>query len=97
MARSNKNIVINGFSGQLGHIILKNYSGRTVMGVTPNMASVKKSELQLSYEAMFKKAVAFAQSIINDPVKKKAYQKTLRKGKSVYHAVIKEYMMKNKI
>ena len=97
MSRTNSNIIVRGFSGRLDHIVLKNYSYGTVMGKMPNMSSVKKSELQLSYERLFKKAVFYAKSIIEDPVQKKAYQKTLRKGKSVYHAAIKEYLRKNKV
>jgi len=44
----------------------------------------------------FAKAVVYAQSILHDPVKKKAFAAKLKKGKSIYHAAIKEFHAKNK-
>jgi hypothetical protein len=37
-------------------------------------------------------AVAYAQSIITDPIKKAAYQEKLPKGKRVYNAALQEFL-----
>lgn len=41
---------------------------------------------------IFRQAVAYARSIINDPLKKAEYKQGLLRGKTVYHAAITEYL-----
>ncbi len=60
------------------------------------MSRVKSSKLQKLKQGVFAKAVAYAQAIIRDPDNKKAYAKKLKKGESVYHAALKEYLKKHK-
>lgn len=62
----------------------------------PDMSNVKPSKAQKVNRKQFAKEVAYAQSILHDPVKKKAFTAKLKKGKSVYHAAIKEFHTKNK-
>ncbi|NCU04677.1 MAG: hypothetical protein GXC73_11890 [Chitinophagaceae bacterium] len=59
------------------------------------MSSVKPSKTQKENRKVFAKSVAYAQSILHDPVKKKAYAAKLPKGASVYHAAMKEFHAKN--
>jgi hypothetical protein len=47
-------------------------------------------------QGIFAEAVAYAQSIIRNPAKKKAFEKKLKKNERVYNAAIKEYLWKNK-
>ena len=56
------------------------------------MSRVKKSMLQKTEQSNFSKAVAYAQSIIRDKNKKALYEKKIKKGTTVYHAAIKEFM-----
>ena len=60
------------------------------------MSKVKPSKLQKAKRNDFAEAVAYAQGILHNPVKKKAYAKKLKKGVSVYHAAITEWLGKMK-
>ncbi len=92
MARSSNNLLLKGFRGSLGELVIKQYARGIVISQKPDMSRVKKSELQKVEQSKFKQAVAYAQSIIRDPKKKAGYAKKLKKGQSVYHAAIKEFL-----
>ncbi len=97
MARTNKNPLLQGVSGKIGdQLVIKQYSYGTVISAMPDMSKVKKSMLQKIAQQKFADAVAYAQSISRNPVKKAAYAKNLKKGKSVYHSAIQEFYKKNK-
>ena len=96
MARTN-NPLLQGVSGKIGdQLVIKQYSYGTVISAMPDMSKVKKSHLQKIENKKFADAVAYAKSISRNPVKKAAYVKKLKKGKSVYHAAIQEFYEKNK-
>lgn len=57
------------------------------------MSGVKPSARQKKEKSRFAEAVRFAQAIIKDPAKKAAYK--VKKGQSVYHAAIKDYLKAN--
>ncbi len=86
-------MVLQGTSGQLGkQLLLKQYAYGAVLSKYPDMSAVKPSEKQIEGYDKFRVAVAYAQSIINDAKKKKAYQKKLKPGQTVYHFAIREYL-----
>ncbi len=60
------------------------------------MRNVKPSVLQKLKRNWFKEAVAYAQAINRNPILKKEYQQKIKKGKSVYHYAIKEYLQQFK-
>ena len=68
----------------------------TVISAMPDMSRVKRSMLQKMAQQKFAEAVHYARSISRNPVKKEAYAKKLKKGRSVYHAAIQEYYKKHK-
>ena len=70
--------------------VLKTRGGKTFISKRPDMSNVVPSELQLESNSKFANAVAFARSIINDPLKKATYK--IRPGKTVYHSAIKDYL-----
>jgi hypothetical protein len=97
MARVYNNELLKGVSGKLGELVIKQYKYGIVISKKPSFNKRrKKTELQKLKQDNFKKAVKYAQSILKDVKKKKAYAKKLKKGASVYHAAIKEYLKKNK-
>jgi hypothetical protein len=97
MARVKNNALLAGVSGRIGDsIVVKQYSYGTVISAMPDMSRVKKSKLQKIKQSYFAEAVKYAQSIIRDKKKKERYAKTIEKGKTVYHAAIKEYLDKVK-
>jgi hypothetical protein len=93
MARVKNNPLLKNVSGKLGnHVVYKNYSFGTVMSMYPDMSKVIPTEKQLREKGRFGNAVRYAKRILADPEKKAAYQLKLKKGGSVYHAAIAEYM-----
>ncbi|MEO8853729.1 MAG: hypothetical protein ABI359_08120 [Ginsengibacter sp.] len=84
-------------SGAIGKkIVFKQYRNGTVITRYPDMTRIVASGEQRECRNLFKDAVAFAKEIVNDPVKKKIYAKKIKKGDSVYHFAIKEYIAKSK-
>jgi len=95
MARTNSNILLKGVSGKIGdQLVVKQYAGKTVISAMPNMSHVKPSKLQKQKRGVFAEAVKFAQSVIRDPVKKKAYAKKVKAGQAVYHYALQQYLKK---
>jgi hypothetical protein len=96
MAYQNTNLLLSNLHGALGkQLVIKQYKSGTVVTKFPDMSRVRKSRLQEMYQERFARAVAYAQSIIRNPEKKRAYARTVRKGKPVYYAAIREYLHKN--
>ncbi|RXK58839.1 hypothetical protein ESA94_15735 [Lacibacter luteus] len=97
MARTNNNVLLRQLRGQLGkQLVVKRYGTKTVVTAYPDMSNVKPSTLQITKRSLFAEAVAYAQGILHDPVKKAAYAQRLKKGQRVYHAAIKEFLSKTK-
>jgi hypothetical protein len=95
MAQSNISVILHGMRGAIGkQIVVKQYGNKTVITAYPDMSNVKPSKLQKLKRKKFAAAIAYAQSIINDPLKKAAYAKKLKRGARVYNAAIKEYLAK---
>ena len=92
MARTDKNALLSGVSGSIGNLVIKQYADKIVVSKKPDMSRVKTSELQQVYQGSFAEAVAYAQQINRDPVKKAAYAKKLKKGQTVFNAAISEYL-----
>jgi hypothetical protein len=81
-----------GLSGTFGPLVHKQYAGKTVVTVKPDMSRVKRNAKQKANSSKFTEAVIYAKAILNDPEKKRAYAKKLKKGQTVYHAAIREFM-----
>ena len=93
MAQSNDSVLLRHVRGQIGkQIVVKRYGTKTVITAYPDMSNVKPTKLQKKKRKIFAEAVAYAQAINNDPVRKAQYKKKLKKGQTVYHYAIKEYL-----
>ncbi len=96
MARMDNHLLKN-LNGTLGkQLVVKQYSDKTVVTKYPDMHRVKPSELQMLYKTLFAEAVAYAQAINRDPQQRTLYLEKVKKGQSVYHYALKEYLEKNK-
>ena len=93
MARTN-NPLWKGWKISLGRnnkqFVVRNVGGKNYVCKYPDMSKVVPSDSQLESNNRFADAVEYAKSIIADPLKKANYK--VRKGKSVYHSAIKDYM-----
>jgi hypothetical protein len=93
MARVGNNDITQHLSGKFGNqIVFKTYKYGTVMSRYPDMSGVKLSAKQKKSNALFAQAVAYAKSVIADPVKRKKYEAKLSPGKTVYNAALSDFM-----
>ncbi len=96
MAQSPASVLLRNFRGQIGkQIVVKRYGKKTVITAYPDMSRVKPSKQQKAKRKKFAAAVAYAQGINNDPALKATYKKKVKKGQTVYHYAIKEYLRMN--
>jgi hypothetical protein len=95
MARVKDNVLVKGFSGKLDQVVFKTYSYGTVVTRYPDMSKVKQSKAQKKLNNIFKEAVSYAQDVLVDATRRKAYEKKLKPGKTVYHTTLADFL-KNK-
>lgn len=57
---------------------------------------MKLTTKQKKSNKLFAAAVAYAKSVIADPVRRKKYESKLPAGKTVYNAALSDYMKKNR-
>lgn len=97
MARLPKDSLFGALQGALGkEIVFKQYHDKIVVSKYPDMSKVKPSPLQLEGRNRMREAVAYARSVLRDPVKKAAMEKTLGPGETVYHKAKKQYFEERK-
>ncbi len=97
MATGSLHAIFKELKGALGkQIVIKQYKDKTVITAYPSPSKQKKkpTKLQSIYRDDFAKGVQYAQAILRDPAKKKAYEKKVRPGQSVYNYAIAEYKKK---
>lgn len=92
MARANKSLLLAGLRGRVGDIVIKQYRYGTVVTKLPDMSKVKTTKLQKKKRKRFKEAVAYAKQILADPEKKAIYKTRIKKGKTIYHSAISEFL-----
>ena len=92
MARS-RNLLLRNVQGQIGkELVVKKYGKKTVITKYPDMSGIKPSKLQKVKRSRFAEAVAHAQNILRNPALKAQYAAKVKKGQSVYHYAIKEFL-----
>jgi hypothetical protein len=88
-----KNVIMEHVSGKLADtVVYKQYVDKIVMTRYPNMSNVKHTGKQKAEQSRFQQAVAYAQQVLATPAKKKAYLKKLKKGRTVYHTAIADFL-----
>jgi len=96
MAHSKNNPILEGFSGKIGNLVVKQYpNGKIVITKLPDMSSVKHSKLQSIYQNKFAEAVKYARAAKRDPLKRAAFEKVLKDGQDVYHAALSSFLQKS--
>ena len=96
MAHSKNNPLLEGVSGKIGNLVIKQYpNGKIVITKLPDMSSVKRTELQSIYQNKFAEAVKYARAAKRDPLKSAAFEKVLKDGQDVYHAALSSFLQKS--
>ncbi len=92
MARITRNSFVESLQGSIGDLIFKKYSYGTVVSKRPDRSKVKLSLKQKASNQRFKKAVYYAKQVMRTPSMQTKYKKQLKKGKSLYHLALADYM-----
>lgn len=99
MARIKRNSLVNGASGTVaGDIVFKTYYDKTVISKKPDMSNRVLSEKQIQMTKRMKRANAYASSFYESEDKKIKARIRLKlpAHKSLFHALVKEWMEKEK-
>lgn len=97
MANASHSLLLHGARGTIGkEIVVKRYGKKTVLSKYPDMTNIKPSKAQKAKRSKFAEAVVYAQHINNTDGLKAAYKKKIKKGQTVYHFAIKEFLKKEK-
>jgi hypothetical protein len=98
MATMGSNL-LKDLKGHIGkQIVVKQYGDKTVVTKYPFVKKKRKpTELQQVFRDHFTKAVKYAKAINNSLEQRAIYQQKVKKGQSVYHYALKEYLEKNKL
>ena len=95
MAKVKNNYVVQGLTGKIGKLVFKtNRRGLTYTCLPPDRRNVISTKGQKKLRNNFAKAVAYAKSVVQDPVKAENYQSG--KNKSLYITAMKDYLNQHK-
>ncbi|MDQ2752375.1 MAG: hypothetical protein M3R72_05065 [Bacteroidota bacterium] len=87
------NSLFENLRGGIGkQLVFKKYRDKTVVTGYPDMSQVKPSEQQKEERKRFAEAVAYAVAISRNPQQKAEYRKKVKRGETVYHFALKEYL-----
>ena len=85
-------LILKGISGKIGELVVKQYEGKTIVCTCPVRSVKALSEKQEKQRAKFKSAVRWAQEVIANENLLAKYKEQLRKGQTVFHYLVGEYM-----
>jgi hypothetical protein len=92
MARADENIILSKLRGTLGDtLVFRQRNGKTFVYAKPR-ARQTQSPAQQERIDLFREAVQYAKSAMNDPVKKKVYKSRAEKGTPAYNTAISDFM-----
>ena len=88
--------LLNVQGGFKNHFVIKHYKYGVIKTKWPDMSRIISSTGQRKCRNLFKEAVAYAKTVIADPVKKAEWQKRIRRPNGVYNKAITQYMLQAK-
>jgi hypothetical protein len=95
MAKIKDNYVTHGISGKIGKLVFKyNKFHKSYVSLPPDLSNVIPSKGQNKLRNNFAKAVAYAKSVLKDPMKAEKYQ--TGDNKSLYVKAMKDYLNQHK-
>jgi hypothetical protein len=92
MSEVDLNPTVDGYRGSIGRLVFKKYKGRTIVSKKPVRTSEPSPE-ELARRERFKEAVAYAKSVLGDPVARAFYQPiALQRDISVYALAVGDFL-----
>ncbi len=94
MAVNRNNPVVEGASGRFGNTLVFRQRGRvTIMATRPTRTTHVATEEQMNRRFLFMEACLYATSVLEDPVKKAAYQAKAKPNQSAYNVAFKDFLV----
>ncbi|RAW00301.1 hypothetical protein [Pseudochryseolinea flava] len=100
MAKVLSSSILEGLSGKFGsNLVFRTMRGKTFISALPQQINSNRSEAQRNTRLEFKRASAWARSILLDPAKKGYYMQRAKALKlpNAYTAAVTDYMRKPKV
>ena len=95
MAKIKDNYVTHGISGKIGNLVFKNNKFcNSYISIPPDLSNVIPTKSQRKLRNNFAKAVSYAKSVLNNPMKAEKYQ--TGDNKSLYVMALKDYLNQHK-
>ena len=86
------NPTVDGYRGSIGRLVFKKYKGRTIVGKKP-VRTKEQSQAELARQENFKEAVAYAKSVIANPVASEFYKPiAFQRDISVYNCALGDFL-----
>ena len=93
MAISKNNLFLQGFSGKVGNVIIKQYKDKTVLSSIPDMSNIKRSKKQKASNILMEDANVYAKSITSDPRQKEEACRALKVAPNkVFREIVKQFL-----
>jgi len=90
MARSQKNIVVEGIHGKIGQLLFRHWFGNTIISLAPRQRKTS-SPAQLQRQALFRAASQYAAAAMRDAGRHAFYRAMARPGQTVRNVAIADY------
>ena len=88
------NPTVDGYRGSIGRLVFKRYKGRTIVAKKPVRAK-ELSPVELARQETFRDAVAYAKSVLADPIAREFYKPiALQREISVYALAMGDFLKK---
>ena len=92
MSEVDLNPTVDGYRGSIGRLVFRKYKGRTIVGKKPVRTKEQGME-ELARQERFKEGVAYAKSVLADPVAREFYAPiALQRDISVYNAAMGDFL-----
>jgi hypothetical protein len=86
------NPTVEQFRGKIGGMTYRMMYGKQTAMKTPDMSEVKWSEAQEAERRRFRKAIAYARTVMADPALRAQYQKRARRAKrQAFRVAVSDY------
>jgi hypothetical protein len=86
------NIITKGFRGRLGNLIYRQIGDNTFVNPAPDYSKYKWSKAQKENRKRFREAMAFARTVLQDPVKVKYYRRKAKGLQTAWNVAVSEYL-----
>ena len=86
------NPTVDGYRGSIGRLVFKKYKGRTIVAKRP-VRTKEQSQAELARQENFREAVAYAKSVLANPVASEFYKPiAFQRDISVYNCALGDFL-----